>query len=71
MDKYLETMTSMKPFARYQRGPGGEHQKKAHHLCWLINQSDPDDMEKRTALIKDLVGTYPREKRRGFHPERL
>lgn len=49
----------MKPFARYQRGPSGDHQKKAHHLCWLFNQSDPDDMEKRNALIKDLVGTYP------------
>ena len=59
MDKYIETMTSMNAFARYQRGPGGEHQKKAHHLCWLLNQSDPDDTQKRTELIKDLVGTYP------------
>lgn len=59
MDKYIETMTSMKPFARYIKGPGGDYQKKAQHLCWLFNQSDPDDPKRRTELIKELVGSYP------------
>lgn len=58
-DNYIETMTAMEPFVRYQRGPGGEYQKKAQRLCWQFNQSDPDNVGHRVALIKELVGSYP------------
>ena len=33
-------------------------QKKALHLCWKYNVTDPSDKETQTAILKELLGTW-------------
>lgn len=33
-------------------------QQKAKELCWKYNQTGPSEEEKRSSILKELLGTY-------------
>ena len=35
-----------------------EAQARAKKLCWEYNRTPPDEKERRSAILQDLLGTY-------------
>ena len=58
IDTFINTvMTSGRPFAVKENRALSERQRKAHHLCWKYNQTDPNDSERQQEILRDLFGT--------------
>ncbi len=53
-----EIMKTNKNFAYKHSNELLDVQKKAKNLCWEYNRTSPDEEEKRSEILKDLLGTY-------------
>ena len=51
-------VTADAPYAGNVMRIPSEIQKKARHLCWKYNMTDPSDVEAQAAILKELLGTW-------------
>lgn len=54
---FLSIMTQTEGYCSDHRDMPAQLQKKAKNLCFLYNQTAPDESEKRAEILKDLLGT--------------
>lgn len=58
IDTFINTvMTSGRPFAVCEGPNMAARQRKAHRLCWQLNQTDPTDQERQQEILRDLFGS--------------
>ncbi|AWK52135.1 sugar O-acetyltransferase [Clostridium beijerinckii] len=55
---FTEIMKQNKGYYSKHTDMSSELQQKAKELCWKYNQTSPSEGEKRSSILKKLLGTY-------------
>lgn len=54
----IDIIKGNKPYRLIENGDGVKLQQKSKRLCWEFNMTSPDDSEKRSKILGELLGTY-------------
>lgn len=54
---FKEIMKQNKGYSSKNTDMPSELQQKAKELCWKYNQTGPSEGEKRSSILKELLGT--------------
>ncbi|NMM64138.1 sugar O-acetyltransferase [Clostridium sp. P21] len=55
---FTEIMKQNKGYFSRHTGVQSKLQQKAKELCWKYNQTGPSEGERRSSILKELLGTY-------------
>lgn len=54
----IDIIKGNKPYTLVESGNGAKLQQKSKRLCWEYNMTSPDDSEKKSEILSELLGTY-------------
>lgn len=54
----IDIIKGDKPYTLIESGNGVKLQQKSKRLCWEYNMTSPDNGEKKSEILSELLGTY-------------